>query len=186
MAKLIVGLGNMGSQYSGTRHNAGFWCVERLAQEHSIRFSKRRRHTLVGEGTVGDIAVALVKPRTYVNRSGQAVTSLLAVYGAAPQDLLVIYDDLDLEPGRLRLRAGGGAGGHGGMKSIIQALGNQDIARIRIGIGRPPPGVNEVEYVLGTMDGGERQKVQDAVGRAAEAVACILTEGFDTAMNRFN
>ena len=185
-SKLIVGLGNTGKQYAGTRHNVGFWCLERLAEEHSIRFSRRHRLALVGEGVIEQKAVALAKPRTYVNRSGQALTSLLARYAAGVDDLLVIYDDLDLPPGKLRLRPNGGSGRHRGMKSIIDALGTQDFARIRVGIGRPPAGMDEVDYVLGTMAAEERERTVHAVKQVATAVSLIVAEDFDAAMNRFN
>lgn len=128
----------------------------------------------------------LAKPRTFVNESGRAVTSLLARYRASPEDLIVIYDDMDLRPGKIRLRARGGAGGHNGMKSIIAAVGSQEFARLRIGIGRPPPGVDQVDHVLGKMERNERRDIGDAVELAATAVRVVLTQGLDEAMDRFN
>lgn len=128
----------------------------------------------------------LAKPRTFVNESGRAVTSLLARYRASPEDLIVIYDDMDLRPGKIRLRARGGAGGHNGMKSIIAAVGSQEFARLRIGIGRPPAGVDQVDHVLGKMERNERRDIGDAVELAATAVRVVLTQGLDEAMDRFN
>jgi PTH1 family peptidyl-tRNA hydrolase len=184
--KLVVGLGNPGRQYANMRHNVGFWCVERLARESSIAFTRRRRHAVSGEGTIGGVPVVLAKPRTFVNDSGRAITSLLARYGASPADLLVVYDDMDLPQGELRLRPSGSAGGHNGMKSILEAIGTQSFARLRIGIGRPPVGVDEVEYVLGAMAPEERKRADEVVERATQAVICTLAEGIDVAMNRFN
>ena len=185
-SKLVVGLGNPGRQYAMTRHNVGFWCVEHLAEEWSISMSERRRHAAIGEGEVEGVPVALAKPRTYVNKSGAAVTSLMARYRATAEDLLVVYDDMDLPQGEMRLRPSGSNGGHNGMKSIIEAIGTQGFARLRIGIGRPPMGVDEVDYVLGTMAPEERKKADEVVARAVQAVICALTEGVDVAMNRFN
>ena len=184
--KLVVGLGNPGQRYADTRHNAGFRCVERLADQSSIGFSDRSRHTLVGEGEIEGHPAVLAKPRTFVNESGRAVTSLLARYRASPEDLIVIYDDMDLRPGKIRLRARGGAGGHNGMKSIIAAVGSQEFARLRIGIGRPPAGVDQVDHVLGKMERNERRDIGDAVELAATAVRVVLTQGLDEAMDRFN
>ena len=135
---------------------------------------------------IDGIPVALAKPRTFVNNSGQAASFLLARYGASTGDLLVLYDDMALPPGKLRLRPSGGAGGHNGVKSIIEAIGSQDFARVRIGIGRPLVDGDEVEYVLGTVPPQERQEIDEAIDRAAQAVVCLLTEGIDVAMDRYN
>ena len=184
--RVVVGLGNPGKQYAGTRHNLGFWCVDRLAAEWGIDVSRRRRLFVLGEGHAGGTSVALVKPRTYVNESGNAVTAVLARLRAKPGDLIVVYDDLDLPAGRIRLRSGGGSGGHNGMKSIIAAIGTQDFARLRIGIGRPAAASDEIEHVLGRPSDEERRTMDDAVDRAAQAVAAIVEDGIDAAMNRFN
>ena len=183
---LVVGLGNPGKEYAETRHNVGFWCVDHLANEGSISLSRRQRQLAIGEGTLAGIHVALAKPRTFVNNSGQAVKYLLARYRASPADLLVIVDDMNLPLGKMRLRARGSAGGHNGMKSIIEVIGTQDFARVRIGIGRPSTGVDEVDYVLSAMSPEERATAEDAVERASQAVVCVLTEGIDEAMGRFN
>ena len=184
--KIVIGLGNPGGQYAETRHNVGFWCVDRLARESAIDFTRRRRHMVIGEGRLAGHPVALAKPRTFVNRSGQAATSLLGLYRAPPTDLVVVYDDMDLPVGRLRVRSRGSAGGHNGMRSIIEAVGTGDFTRVRIGIGRPPSGKDEVDYVLGTISPEERGRVEGAVERGAQAVVCILAEGVEVAMERFN
>ena len=184
--RLVVGLGNPGKQYAKTRHNVGFWCVERLAKDSSIAFSRRYRHAVVGEGTVAGRAVAVAKPRTFVNDSGRAITSLLGRYRASAADLLVVYDDMSLSPGQLRVRPRGSSGGHNGIKSIIGAIGTQEFARVRVGIGHPPAGLDDVQYVLGRMPPEERREVNGAVERAAQAIVCVLNEGVEAAMNRFN
>jgi PTH1 family peptidyl-tRNA hydrolase len=184
--RIVVGLGNPGRKYARTRHNVGFWCVERLAKDGSIAFSQRRQRAVIGEGVLEGVRVALAKPRTFVNNSGEAIRYLLARYRASPAELLVVYDEMDLAPGHLRLRHRGSAGGHNGMRSIIESIGVQDFARLRVGIGRPPVGVDEVTHVLGTMAAEERDQADKAVERAAQAIRCALAEGIDVAMNRFN
>ena len=185
-SKLIVGLGNPGKEHAETRHNVGFWCVERLAKEGSIDFVRRHSDVVIGEGVIAGTQVALAKPRTYVNNSGQAISYLLARYKASPADLLVVYDDMDLPTGEMRLRPRGSAGGHKGMKSIVQAIGTHEFARLRMGIGRPPAGEDDIGYVLGTMSPEEQEGVEEAVERATQAIICTLTEGITVAMNRFN
>ena len=183
---IIVGLGNPGSQYARTRHNVGFWCVDRIASDHSIAFSRRHRSALVGEGGIEGHRVVLAKPRTFVNRSGQAVAYLLARYGVSPRELLVICDDMNLPQGTIRLRPEGSAGAHNGLKSIIEAAGTQDFPRLRVGIGHPPEGADQVEHVLGTMSEDEQQTADRAVELAAQAFVGLLTDGITVAMNRFN
>lgn len=185
MAKLIVGLGNPGQAYAAHRHNMGFQCLDEFARRHRIAFIRRLRYALVGEGEVAGVAVTLAKPRTYMNLSGQAVASLLARRRLPRSDLIVIYDDLDLPLGQIRLRPRGGAGGHRGMQSIIQALGNQEFARIRVGIGRPPEG-DVMAYVLSNFSAAERPLAEEVRQRVAEALRCLLEEGLEPAMNRFN
>ena len=185
-SSVVIGLGNPGKEYAHTRHNVGHWCIDRLAELHSIGRFRRSRLADVAEGTIEGRRVVLVKPRTYVNNSGRAVTSLMAKYGAAPGDLLVVYDEMDLSVGSIRLRARGGSGGHNGMKSIIEAAGTQEFARLRIGVGRPARGGEEVEHVLGAMARDERARVDEAVSRATEAIEAVLRDGVVEAMNRFN
>ncbi len=185
-ARIVVGLGNPGAEYVATRHNVGFWCVDRLAGDHSIAFSRRQRVALIGEGVIEGHRVVLAKPRTFVNRSGEAITHLLGRYGVSPQRLLVVQDELDLPPGKVRLRPKGSGGGHKGVDSVIAALGTQDFPRLRIGIGRPPPGSDQIEYVLGAMSEEERRVADEAVARAAQAVEALIADGIDAAMSSFN
>ena len=191
--RLIVGLGNPGREYAHSRHNVGFWCLNRLARRHGITFSSRGRLAAVGEGELAGQPVILAKPRTFVNLSDRAVSHLLQRYHLSPQQLLVVCDDLDLPLGRVRVRARGSHGGHRGMRSIVEAIGSQDFPRIRIGIGRPqvagePSWVTEavVDYVLGPLTAEERRILDEAVATAGEAILCLLSEGVETAMNRYN
>ena len=187
--KLIVGLGNPGKAYAGNRHNVGFQCIDRFAGEHRIPVRERRLRlkplrAVFGRGEVEGTPVVLAKPRTFMNLSGKAVAQLVRRFGVAPDDLIVIHDDMDLPPGKLRIRPGGSAGGHKGVASIIDSLGTDGFARVRIGIGRPDG--DEVSYVLGSFTAEEKDTVTEAVGRAAEAVRCILSDGIEAAMNRYN
>jgi PTH1 family peptidyl-tRNA hydrolase len=183
---IVVGLGNPGDRYRGTRHNAGFWCVDRIASDHAIDISRRQRRVLIGEGTINGSPVVVARPRTYVNSSGEAVEYLLVRYSASPQQLLVVYDDMDLPLGKLRIRPTGNAGGHNGVTSIIDALGTREFPRLRIGIGRPSDGVGQIDHVLGTMSPDDRKKMDYAVERAAKAVGSLISDGITEAMNKFN
>jgi len=184
--RLIVGLGNPGTEYAATRHNMGFRCVNLLARRHGIRFSIRRSKASIAIGEVEGQQVALAKPRTYMNNSGEGVRYLLGRLSAVPGDLVAIYDDMDLPLGSIRVRAGGSAGGHRGMASIIQAAGTQAIPRIRVGIGRPPEGMDPVDYVLSPFLPEEEALAKQATARAAEAAVLLLREGIEAAMERFN
>ena len=183
---VLVGLGNPGQTYAGTRHNVGFWCIRRLAEEASISLSRRSPKAVVGEGSLAGRPAVLAMPRTYVNASGEAIRYLIDRYRPLPEDFLVIYDDMDLPPGRIRLRKRGSAGGHNGMKSIVQAMGTLDFGRLRIGVGRPDEGESDIDHVLGEMTPEESKAVDSAVDTAVEAVKCLLKDGYDTAMNRYN
>jgi PTH1 family peptidyl-tRNA hydrolase len=182
---LIVGLGNPGPEYAGTRHNVGFMVVELLSQRHRIPIKTAQHGARVGVGVIGDEHVALVKPLTFMNLSGRAVAPLMNRHGLAPGDLLVIYDDADLPVGKIRLRARGSAGGHGGLKSIIGALGSSEFPRVRIGIGRSSGG-DMIEHVLTRFGPQEREPIGRAIERAADAVEYMLAHGTEAAMNRFN
>ena len=183
---LVVGLGNPGAEYADTRHNVGFWCVDRLADLHSVSLSRRHRLAAIGEGTIEGHPVVIAKPRTFVNLSGDAVAYLLARYRVQPQTLLVIYDDMELPLGKLRLKPRGSAGGHNGIKSIIDSLGSQDFPRLRVGIGPPASTGDRIAHVLGEMSPKERAMVDEATERATQAVTAVLSEGIDATMNRFN
>ena len=182
----IVGLGNPGPEYAGTRHNAGFWCIDALADKHDIALERKHRSAIIGEGYIENCAVMLVKPRTFVNRSGATISYLKARYSLPTEKLLIVCDDINLAPGRLRLRRKGSAGGHNGIKSIIEAAGSQGFPRLRIGVGRPPEGAGQIEHVIGPMEPKDREVLDEAVERAAAAVACLLSEGIDETMSRYN
>lgn len=182
---VIVGLGNPGPEYSGTRHNVGFMVVDRLASRHRIAVKSNQHGARVGQGEIGGEPVALVKPLTYMNLSGRAVAPLLNRHSLPPDHLIVVYDDADLPIGKLRIRARGSAGGHGGLKSIIASIGSPEFARVRIGIGRSSGG-DLVDHVLGGFKGSERELIDGAIDRAADAVESALTQGIEAAMNRFN
>ena len=183
---VVVGLGNPGTKYAETRHNIGFWSIDRIAAEHSIEVSGRNKAAVVSEGTIAGQRVVLVRPRTFVNRSGEAARYILARYRVPPDKLLIIYDDINLPLGRLRLRVRGSAGGHNGIKSIIEALGTEEFPRMRIGIGRPSAGQDQISHVIGAMSPEERKVADEMLQRVDQAVSAILTDGIDTAMNRFN
>ena len=189
---LIVGLGNPGPAYSHNRHNVGYWTVNRLARLHGIPLKARRLAT-VGEGRIGDSEVTLVKPRTFVNDSGHAVAAARKHTRVGPENVLVVYDELDLPAGRLRIKAKGGTAGHKGIKSVAGALASTDFPRVRVGIGRPhvdgepvwDPDVVAV-WVLSDPTPQETKTLQNAVERAAKAVELVLGEGVEAAMNRYN
>ena len=185
-ALAVIGLGNPGAEYAVTRHNAGFWCIDALARKYAIRLERRRSAAIIGEGAIANRPVALVKPRTYVNRSGAAIRYLQARYALPTDKLLIVCDDINLPPGKLRLRDKGSAGGHNGLKSIIEAAGSQDFPRLRIGVGRPADGAGQIEHVIGPMPPDEREILDAAVERAADAIACLLAEGIQETMSRFN
>ncbi|MCX7886648.1 MAG: aminoacyl-tRNA hydrolase [Verrucomicrobiae bacterium] len=187
--KLVVGLGNPGREYAGTRHNIGFAVVERFVQQHGGVFRRRLRLAAeVAELPVGDGFVLVAKPLTYMNRSGASVAALLGWGKIEPPEMLVVVDDADLPLGRLRLRPSGGSGGHNGLRSVIESLGGcEDFPRLRVGIGRSKPlGEDITEHVLGQFGPAERALAENAVRLAAEVVECCLKEGLTTAMNRYN
>ncbi len=182
---LIVGLGNPGREYRHNRHNIGFMAVERLAAAYTIHMSRVQNRAIVGSGMIVGRPVILARPQTYMNRSGDAVGPLAKYYKLEPADILVIYDELDLPFGTLRLRKGGGPGGHNGMRSIIQHLG-QGFPRLRLGIGRPPGRMPPASYVLQDFGAADRPVVEDMLDEAVRAVETFLREGIDIAMTRHN
>lgn len=185
MTKIILGLGNPGSEYAFTRHNAGFLTADELARRHAIRLNTRHNHSRLGEGSIAGIPVVIAKPQTFMNDSGSAAVSLLYRYRAKPEDLIVICDDLNLALGQIRVRASGSAGGHNGLKSIIASIGSNAFARIRIGIGAVQTG-EWIDHVLGEFTAEERPIITEAVATAADAVEVLLQEGPENAANRFN
>ena len=184
--RLIVGLGNPGLKYRGTRHNMGFRCVDLMSKMWSIPIKERRSKAVLGCGVYAGQEVVLAKPRTFMNDSGQGVSYLLTRFAADVDHLLVIYDDMALPLGRLRFRPSGSDGGHKGVESIISFLRTQTIPRMRLGIGTPPEGQDPVDFVLGEFSKEESVVVDRAVETVVQAVECWLEEDIDVAMNRFN
>jgi len=181
----VFGLGNPGRKYKGTRHNVGFEVIDLLAEKLNTKVSHRRFRALVGDAKTEAGTLLLVKPQTYMNESGLSVSAAAAWNKLGPEQILVVCDDLDLEPGTLRIRRKGSSGGHKGLKSIADALGTTDFPRLRIGIGRPTH-ENALDYVLDRFTGSQRKAMTEAVGVAANAVACWCTEGIEPCMNKFN
>ncbi|EEG76616.1 aminoacyl-tRNA hydrolase [Dethiobacter alkaliphilus] len=183
--KIILGLGNPGPKYLTTRHNAGFRTVDRISTAAKIPLYKMGQHAFWGKGSLGGQEVVLAKPMTYMNNSGLAAAALCKAFGASPQDLLVVYDDLDLPPGTLRLRPQGGTGGHNGLKSITYHLQTKDFPRMRIGIGRSEE-IAVVDYVLQEFSPQEEAMLEDVLDMAIRAATLFVKEGINAAMNRCN
>ena len=184
--RLIIGLGNPGFQYRGTRHNMGFRCVDLIAKMWAIPVKERRSNAVLGRGSHLGQEVVLAKPRTFMNNSGEGVSYLLNRFAADIDHLVVIYDDMELPLGRLRIRRSGSDGGHKGVQSIISHLKSQTFPRIRLGIGLPPEGQDPVDFVLGRLSKEESTVVDQAVETVVQAVECWLEEDIDVTMNRFN
>lgn len=183
---IIVGLGNPGREFRETRHNIGFMLVNRLAERLGIEFSRMESKSLVTKGDYRGFRLILAKPMTYMNLSGQAVSSLVRFYKVTLENLLVIYDDVDLPLGTLRLRPGGGAGGHKGMQSIIQQLGTPDFPRLRLGIDRPPGKRSAASYVLKDFSTDENEFLPVILDQGVDAALTFVTDGIDIAMNNYN
>ncbi len=192
--KLIVGLGNPGREHEKNRHNLGFMCLNHFARSQGIRFDKKQGGARTGSGELAGSQVIVARPQTYMNRSGQAVGRLMERFKVSPDNLLVIHDDLDLPLGKIRLRQGGGSGGHKGVNSVAAEVGSQDFLRLRVGIGRPPTdeGSTEiseadiVDYVLGDFTTEERRTIDEVIPRVGEAILCLFSEGLPVAMNKYN
>ncbi len=187
--KLIVGLGNPGRAYAGSRHNVGFDCLSLFARQQRIKFGRVMSKARVGIGEVEGREIILAKPRTFINLSGKVVAALIRRFEVAPSELLVIYDDLDLPLGKIRIRRHGGAGGHNGMKSIIAELGTEEFPRLRVGIAPPegdPQSLKTPEYVLGRFTPQEKARMAEVYPEVAQAIHCLIVEGIEAAMNKFN
>ena len=182
---VVAGLGNPGRKYEKTRHNMGFWAVDRLAEKNDIKIKKIKHKALIGDGIISGEKVLLVKPQTYMNLSGESLREIVDYYNVELNRLLVIYDDFDIEAGLLRIRKKGSAGSDNGMISIINQLGSQDFPRIRVGIGASG-GMEWKDFVIGRMSEKEIKILEAAADRAADAVQCILEKGIDKAMNEYN
>jgi PTH1 family peptidyl-tRNA hydrolase len=183
---LVVGLGNPGDEYRGSRHNVGADVVELLAERHGARLRKRKERALVDEITIDGRRVALAVPLTYVNDSGLAVGALVRRFGVSPEQLVVVHDELDLPVAQLKVKSGGGLAGHKGLRSIVAHLHSQDFQRVRIGVGKPVTKERGADHVLNRFGKRERAEVDVTVEQAADAVEAIVRDGVDAAMNRFN
>ena len=184
---LIIGLGNPGPEYENTRHNVGFRCVESLATKYGLSWNKKKQSKAkIADGSIAGHRVILVKPQTYMNLSGSSVQGLSLFYKIPSDRILVIFDDMDIPLGTLRIRSKGGSGGHRGMADIVQKLGTQEIARIRFGIGRPPLRMDPAAYVLQPFRGDDVRLVNAATDAASAAIEAWITDGINYAMNQFN
>ena len=184
---LIVGLGNPGKEYERTRHNAGWRAIDRLAEKLGCRIDKGKFQGLYGQVSYGDKKLYLLKPQTFMNLSGRSVVQLSAYYHIPPQRIVVLFDDISLEPGRLRIRSDGSAGGHNGIKSIIAELGSQDFPRVKIGVGaKAHPDQDLADHVLSAFSTSEEKALTSALDRAADAALCIIDRGTYEAANRYN
>jgi len=190
MMKLIVGLGNPGRSYAGNRHNIGFICLRHFARARGIKFDRKKGLARIGAGTVEGNKLVLARPQTYMNNSGTSVSRLLRSFKVNPKDLLVIHDDLDLPPAKIRISSGSGSGGHKGINSIIEELGTREFTRLRVGIGRPaqpnPTEDDIIAYVLSDFTPQEKQDINQIIPKVSEAILCLLTEGLTPAMNKYN
>ena len=184
--KMIAGLGNPGSEYARTKHNVGFMFLDALAEKLGADNWKTKYDALVAEARIGTEKVLLVKPLTYMNESGRAVGPLMSWYKLAPEDLIVVHDDMDIPAGTIRIRRKGSAGGHNGMKSILYHVGDENFPRLRIGIGRPLPGWTGVKHVLAPFSEEDAPKIREAIAYLLPALECVVTDGVDLAMNRYN
>lgn len=184
---LIVGLGNPGREYERSRHNTGFRAIDLLAQKLGCKIDKGKFQGLYGQTIYGGRKLLLLKPQTFMNASGRSVLPLSAYFNIPPQRIIVLFDDISLPPGRLRIRANGSAGGHNGIKSIIAELGSQDFPRVKIGVGaKPNPEFDLAAWVLSTFSASEEKALASALERAADAALCIIDHGVPEAANRFN
>jgi len=183
--ELIVGMGNPGVQYQMSRHNIGFQVMDRIAIINHVLISNKRFKTLYGKGWIDSQEVVLAKPMTFMNRTGGAVKKLVNFFTIGMDDLIVIHDDLDLPFGRLRFKRRGGDGGHQGVRSIIESMGGNNFLRLKVGIGRPPKGIDPAEYVLDSFGESEEPILDKILDRTADALKVMLLEGLETAMNRY-
>ncbi|MBO5247483.1 MAG: aminoacyl-tRNA hydrolase [Eubacterium sp.] len=184
---VIAGLGNPDKKYEKTRHNVGFDVIDAMAQKYNVELTEKKHRAICGSGYIAGQKVLLVKPQTYMNLSGESIRAIMDFYKLDPeQELLVVYDDISLEPGRIRVRAKGSAGGHNGIKNIIAHTGTQAFARIKVGVGEKPAGWDLADYVLGHFSKEERAKVEEAFADAIQAAEMILMDDLAGAMNQFN
>jgi peptidyl-tRNA hydrolase, PTH1 family len=181
-----MGLGNPGAEYRNTRHNVGWWCMDELVRRTNAELNRKRKELRFAEVDLSGAPVVLAYPRTFMNRSGLALSYLTNRFNTTPENILIVTDDINLSPGSVRIRKKGGPGGHNGLKSIITALGTNEFPRVRIGVGNPETSAEQVDHVLGTFDPESREKVTAASNRAADAITMIVNNDFENAMNKFN
>ena len=184
--KVIVGLGNPGKKYENTRHNIGFAAIDYIAEKEGININTGKHKALVGSGYIDGVKVLLVKPQTFMNLSGESLRPIMDFYKLEPEDFLVIFDDIDLDVGRIRIRRKGSAGGHNGIKSIISHLGSMGFPRIKIGVGAKPPGYDLADYVLGHFSKADQEILQERFEDVYDAVKLIVGDDITEAMNRHN
>ncbi len=184
--RLIVGLGNPGRRYSETPHNAGFRVCDRLAERHRLGDESRKFQGMFRRGRIGDEDVGVLKPETYMNLSGQAVAEAVRYLPLEGEDIVLVFDDIELPAGKLRIRPGGGHGGHNGTRSVIECLGNRDFPRVRVGVGRPEGQRDPTGHLLSKLRSEERERFEETIVRATEAVETLLDVGVEEAMNRYN
>ena len=184
---IIVGLGNPGDKYEKTRHNIGFDTVDALAEKYNISITEKKHKALCGSGVIEGVKVILAKPQTYMKLSGESIAEIVNFYKLDPEsEMLIIFDDISLAPGNIRVRKKGSAGGHNGIKSIISSVGTSNFMRIKVGVGEKPQGWDLADHVLGRFSSGDRKLVDEAIEFAADAVEKIITDGPDAAMNEYN
>ena len=183
---LIVGLGNPGKEYEFTRHNMGFNVINKLSNKYGIEVNKKKFDGLCGDGMIEGEKVILLKPQTYMNLSGKSIVQVVNFYKIPLENVIVIYDDIDIEPGLIRIRKKGSSGSHNGMKSVIAELGSGEFMRVRVGIGKPKYDGDMINYVIGAVPEEEQKELEKGVEKAKEAVIEILRSGIDTSMNKFN
>ncbi len=183
---VIVGLGNPGNKYENTRHNVGFRVIDILSQKHGIKVDRLRHKALIGDGSIKEERVLLVKPQTFMNLSGECVRDIVEWYKLPAENIIVIYDDVDLPVGTVRIRPKGSSGTHNGMKSVIYQLQSDEFPRIRIGIGKAPEGWDLADYVLSRFGGNESEMIGKSIEKAADAVTAMITDGVAAAMNLYN
>lgn len=183
---LIIGLGNPEEEYSRTRHNMGFDTINKIAEKYNIKINKNKFNSLYGSGEIEGEKVILLKPQTYMNLSGTAIRETMNFYKLSSKDIIVIYDDLDIDPGAIKIRKKGGPGTHNGMKSVVHEIGTEDFARIRIGIGMPQYKNDLLNFILTKIPDEEYKVLETAIQKAAEAIGEIIKKGIDSAMNQYN
>ncbi|MCX8129846.1 MAG: aminoacyl-tRNA hydrolase [Clostridia bacterium] len=183
---IVVGLGNPGNKYDNTRHNVGFDTIDYLSAKHGIRITKLKHKALSGDGTISGQRVILVKPQTYMNLSGESVREIIEWYKIPLSNIILIYDDIDLAVGKIRVRPKGSSGTHNGMRSILYHVQSEEFPRIRIGIGRPPEGWALADFVLSKFNEQDRKLINASITNAADAVEAIIKSGVEAAMNKFN